>query len=228
MSIVLGSYTFDESRTAVVEKHEEAGGQDARVIEIRGVIEGLSSVDAMEAELDAMLRQASEAGEETALTLRSGRRLLVSRTEFTREVARGGLVASFVLKLAARDPFEESTAESSVAWSITASGDTKALSTDGEVFALLKISLVASGTVVDPCFSDGTRGMTYSGEIADGETLVFDGPGGRVTLEGEDVTPYVDGLFPRVAPGGATLTYTDDASSSHGASVTVAHRARWW
>ena len=38
MSIVLGSYTFDESRTAVVEKHEEAGGQDARVIEIRGVI----------------------------------------------------------------------------------------------------------------------------------------------------------------------------------------------
>jgi hypothetical protein len=61
-----------------------------------------------------------------------------------------------------------------------------------------------------------------------GSVLVFDGVNQVVTLDGEDVSPYSSGVFPRIAPGGTTLTYTGDAASSHLASVTVSHRARWW
>ena len=39
MALTLGSYTFDEARTALRETHEEVGGRDARKIEIKGVIE---------------------------------------------------------------------------------------------------------------------------------------------------------------------------------------------
>jgi hypothetical protein len=56
----------------------------------------------------------------------------------------------------------------------------------------------------------------------------MDGRSGVVTLEGADVTPYTSGEFPRIAPEGTTLTYEDDAASSHTAAVTVAFRDRWW
>ena len=75
---------------------------------------------------------------------------------------------------------------------------------------------------------DGTRTLAYSGTVADGESLVLDSAAGTASLNGQDVTPYTSGVFPRVAPEGTTLTYVDDATSSHTASVTVAFRDRWW
>lgn len=228
MAITLGNYTFDEARTSVIERYEEVGGQDARVIQIKGVIEGLATLDLVEAALDSILDAASDQEEETPLVLRSGRRLYVCRTKFSREVLRDGLVGSFVLTLEAQNPFEESLTETLVSWNITSSGQTKTLTTSGNVFALPKITLVASGNVVNPAFTDGTRQITYLGTVANGKTLVFDAMEGKVTLESEIVTPYASGLFPRIAPGGATLTYTDHASSSHAASVTAAYRDRWW
>lgn len=228
MAITLGSLTFDEGHTSVVEKHEEVGGRDGRRIELQGLILGEHSVADIEACLDAILDTSSVESYETALTVREDRQMWVRRVKFSREISRQPLVGSFTLELEAEDPFEESIEEQEVEWVIAASGATKTLSSDGNVFSKPVITLVADGDVVNPSFSDGTRSLTYLGTVGDGETLEIDGPAGEVTLGGVNVTPYTSGCFPRVEPEGTTLTYTDDASSSHSAAVTVAFLDRWW
>lgn len=228
MAITLGSVTFDEGQTSFDERYEEVAGRDERVVVVKGSIGGLSSVAAVESALDAVLDAASVDGFSAVLSLRDGRRLFVQREAFERQVLRDRLCGAFTLTLRARNPFEESVSETQTPWSISASGATLNVSSSGNVFAMPSISLVATGTVIDPSFSDGVNAIAYSGSVADGETLVFDGVLHRATLEGVDVTPYVAGDFPRVAPEGTTLTYTDDASSSHTATVTVAYRDRWW
>ncbi len=228
MAIVLGTYAFSEAGIAVAEKQEEIGGRDARIIQIKGVISGCATVAALETELDTIAAAASDDGEAVVLSLRAGRRFFVRRIAFTREIRRDALAGSFALMLEARDPFEESESLTSVSWPIEVSGAAKVFSSFGNVFAVPSITLVASGTVIAPSFSDSTRSMTYLGELADAQALVFDAGAGRVVLDGNDVTPYTEGFFPRIAPGDTTLTYTDDAESSHTAAVTVAYRDRWW
>jgi hypothetical protein len=227
MPITLGPITLEETNTSARERHDEVGGRDARTITIDGLISG-STVAQIEAGLDAILDAASAEDYTAALSLRDGRRLWVRRNKYTRELDRENLAGAFTLELEARDPFEESVDETAVNWNITASGQTQPVTPSGNVFAKPRITLVASGDIINPAFSDGTRAITYMGTVADGEELVFDAATGTATLEGADVTPYTTGLFPNLEPEGTTITYTDDASSTHTATVTIAFRDRWW
>ena len=228
MSIVLGGITFDPAHTTVREKHEEAGGRDARRVVISGLIVGAASSDAIESALDAILAEASGDGYASTLSLRSGRRLMVQRVSFLRDVSKDSRVGSFVLELDAADPFEEAAEERVVSWEVASSGATVSISGGGGAPSSPVIALVASGDVVCPALSDGTRRIVYSGTVRDGETLVFDGRQGIVSLDGGDVTPYTEGIFPLAAPGGTVLMYTDDPESSHRVSATVTVRDRWW
>jgi len=228
MAVTLGPITFDEAYTSVAEKLEEVGGRNERTITLSGMIAGHNTVAAIESDIDDILDAASVEDYTAELSLRAGRRLWVRRNEFTREVKAESLVGAFTLELAAKDAFEESSALTTVNWTITASGQTQAASSSGSVYAKPKFSLVATGTIIDPAFSDGTRTLSFSGTVADTETLVFDAVTSAATLEGTDVTPYTSGLFPQVDPAGTTLTYTDDAGSSHTAQVTVTYRDRYW
>ncbi len=227
MTISLGGHVFEPGWFSVTEQHEELGGQDARVITIAGMVDGLASESAVQAALDAVLAAASETAL-MPLSLRAGRRLWVRRTGFTRMLAPDGLGAAYTLHLAAENPFEEAADETVVSWSVSNSGAAIFLDTGGNAEAPLRIELVAQGAVVAPSFSDGLRNMVYHGTVASGQRLVLDGVSGLALLEGVDVTPYTGGAFPRVGAGGAWLSYADDAASSHGAAVTVSHRARWW
>lgn len=228
MAITLGSLSLDEKHTSVRERYEEVGGRDGRRVELRGLIVGEQAVADIEARLDAILDASSSEDYETALVVRDGRRLWVRRVEFSREISRQPLVGSFALDLEARNPFEESTSETEVEWIVEAPGATKEIASDGNVFSKPRITLIADGAVVNPTFGDGTRSLAYLGTVADGATLEMTASLGRVTLDGVDVTPYTSGIFPRIEPEGTTLTYTDDASSSHSAAVTLAYRDRWW
>lgn len=228
MAVTLGSVTFDEAHTRVRERLEEVGGRDERRIDVSGAIVGESDMEAIEARLDAILDAVSEEDYGAELSLRPGRRLWVRRQAFTREIASDSLVGSFALTLAAKVPLEESIALTTVNWEVTQSGATKSVAAAGNLFSEPTITLVATGSVVNPAFSDGTRTLSYSGVVGDGSSLVLDAPAGKVTLDGEEVTPYCSGEFPRVSSEGTTLTYTDDVASSHTASVTVAYRDRWW
>ena len=212
---------------AVSESYEETGGRDGREIVLKGMIEDKATVTAIEAALDSLMMAASEGGY-VALSLRADRQLQVRRTGFKREVQEDRLLGAFTLHLESKTPFEEAVTETSTVWNISASGATQGLSPSGNATSALKIEAVASGLLINPCFSDGTRLLCFGGQVADGETLILDGVNQRVTLEGEDVTPYTSGLFPQAAPEGVTLCYTDDAASSHSLAATLRYRDQWW
>ena len=228
MAITLGTITFDPAYTTVHEGHEDVGGRDARHIEIAGLIAGEHSVEDVEARLDAILAAASSEGYTGDLSLRSGRRLWVQRAKYSRDVLRDRLTGSFVLALDAKDPFEESTTVRTVSWTIAASDATKVVAGAGNVFALPTITFTASGTVVNPSFSDGVRTLAYAGVVAHGAVLVLNAAAGTVTLNGVDVTCYTTGEFPRIEPAGATLSYADDPTSSHAGVAAIVVRDRWW
>jgi len=228
VAITLGTLTLDETLTSVKECYEEVGGRDERIVELRGVIAGESTTAAIEARLDALLALASAEDYATALSLRAGRRLWVRREAFTREVSRERLVGAFKMTLGARDPFEESTAVTTVMWGVTASGATLALTTQGNAPARPVITMNPAAPVVSWQLSDGVRTLAAQGTFVPGLTLVVDGVGRRVTMAGGDITPFTSGEFPEIAPGGTTLTYVDDAGSSHQMNLSIAHRGRWW
>jgi len=227
MAIGLGEYVFNESQVAVTETYEETGGRDGRMIRLKGALDGFASMESLEAGFDQLLTAASETAE-TALILRPGRRLWVRRVAFSREINRSALVGTFDLQLEAQSPFEESIEPVTASWAIGASGASQTFVTAGTACALPVIALTAAGNVVGAAFGDGSRTIRYPGVVTDGAVLVFDGPKGKITVSGTDVTPYGEGEFPRITPASNVLTYTDDGDSSHQASVTLAHRARWW
>lgn len=227
MPITLNGLAFDETHTAVREKYEEVGGRDARVVTLTGLVVNEPSLAGIETRLDAVLAAASEEEGSAELSLRPGRRLWVKRAAFTREVVRDRRVGTFELRLEAREPCEESVVLHSEPWDVAFSGSTLLVTPSGNAPAPATLTLVANGPIVNPSFTDGERVIAYAGSLAAGQTLSFDGAGERVTLDGEDVTPYASGLFPRLAPGGTTLAYTDDPAGGHAAAVTVAYRDRW-
>lgn len=228
MAVTLGTVSFDPDTTHVRETLEEVGGRDARRIELTGMIVGEASLMDVEAALDAILDSASAEDYSAELSLRAGRRLWVRRNAFTREVSPDGPAGSFTLKLEARDPFEEGTVAVEAVKVVSASGESIVLGVGGNVFTRPVVIIEAVGELVNPAVSDGTRTMLYEGVVAAGEVLQFDGEAGQVTLEGVDVTPFTTGLLPRIYPGTETLTYTDDASSTHSATMRVQWRPRWW
>ncbi|MBI5093497.1 MAG: hypothetical protein HZB26_13780 [Candidatus Hydrogenedentes bacterium] len=228
MPITLGSIVLDATHTSAAESYAEVGGRDARKITLSGLILGEPTAVEIEARLDAILDAASAEDYGVALSVRADRQLWVRRESFERAFRPDELIGSFTLVLEARDPFEYATTPSSHSWTISASGATLALTSAGNAHALPSITLVAAGTIINPAFGDGTRSIQFSGTVAAGQTLVFDAPSGRVTLDGVDVTPYTAGEFPQIAPEGANLCFTDDAVSSHLASVTVSYNDRWW
>jgi hypothetical protein len=227
MGVMLGGYAFDAARIAVTEKHEEVGGRDARVIQIRGVVEAATPA-AVEAALDAMLAAASNDDEQTALSLRAGRRLWVRRTGFTREVSADTGMGSYLLTFEARDPFEESVEETAVVWSITASGQTNVFSTMGSAETKPKIVFRASTALMSFQFSDGARSLSFVGAVGTMSEVVIDPDAGCVTIDGVDVTPYTTGEFPRISAGGRVLGFTCAPGSDIAVTASLYYRDRWW
>lgn len=228
MLVTLGNYTFDPVHTTVQERHDEVGGRRERTVELTGLIVGESTVDAIESQLDAMLDAASAEDYSAALSVRPGRRLWVRRERFTRQVESSARVGSFTLTLKAKSPYEEAVELSVYPWAIAHSGEEIHLAAAGNVFALPIIRLMPMGNMVNAAVSDGVRTLEYAGVVRDGSALVFDAPNGRVTLDGEDVSPYTAGEFPRIEPENATLIFSDGISSTHAATGAVEFRSRWW
>lgn len=227
MTITAGGYAFDEERTTVRETYEVLGGKETRLIAITGLIRGAGNRVELDGALDDLLRAVSEAGP-VYVSVRSGRRILARREEFTREVHSRHLTGKFTVTFRAETAWEESIAEESRAWNISQSGEDRDLAVAGNRETLPVIALTATDDIVGAAFSDGTRALAYEGVIEAGSSVLIDGPAGKVWLDGEEITPYMEGDFPRLQPGAATLTFTDGPSSSHLMTGTVSWRARWW
>lgn len=227
MGITLGGYAFGESVTSVRESLKERGGRDARVVSIKGVLEGFTTVAALEAELDALVAAASDA-EEVAMALRPGRRLWVKRTGFVREVYRDALTAAFELSLEAPDAVEEAEEESVVAGVYTDTQQTLSVPANGNTPARPHITLVPDGPVTRPSVGVGDSVLIYDGIVAAGQSLVVDAAAGAVLLDGVDVTPYTAGVPPLLYPGSNILTYADESLTIPNIAVAVRFHSRWW
>lgn len=227
MPITLAGQTFDPEFTTASERYEEAGGRDARIVVIDGVIATQNTVAEIEEALDLVLALASAEGE-AALSLRPGRHLRVRRKKFTREVSAGRLTGAFTLTLEAPDPYEVADEDQEVEWVVANAGALQALVTNGSAPAGLLISIVPTGDLVNPTIGDGVRTFTYLGTVVAGATLIIDAVDHRCLLDDVDVTPYTAGEFPVLPPDGATLVYLDHLSSTHSATITISIRDRWW
>ena len=225
MSIALNGVTLDAGRTAVREWHETVGGRDRRRIELQGTVEAASRAKMTET-LDAILAAASAADYSAALSLRPGRIIRVRRIAFTREPAPDSPRAAFTLRLESEGPFEYAESVTEHAWPIAGSGAVLTIDPDGNAPAPVVVALEAESELVKPALGDGERVMQYQGAVGMGGVIVFDGVEGEVTLNGEDVTPYSAGDFPRLESGGTTLTFT--AESGGTAQGQAAYRDRWW
>lgn len=225
MSIALNGVTLDPGRTAVREWYETVGGRDRRRIELQGSVEAATRAKMTE-KLDAILAAASAADYSAALSVRPGRVIRVRRIAFTREPAPDSPQAAFDLRLESEDPFEYSDAATEQAWPIADSGAALVIAPAGNAPAPVVVTLEAESELVKPAIGDGERVMEYQGAVGVGGVIVFDGVEGEVTLNGEDVTPYSAGDFPRLEPGGTTLTFT--AESGGAAHGEVVYRDRWW
>jgi len=227
MAIQLNAIALDPRVTGVREQLEEVGGRRERRVTLSGIIEGIADPASVEAQLDAIVAAASQVDFDCALSLRPGRRLWVRRDQFVREVATRPVTGSYTLRLLARDPLEESVEEESAADNFSALPHGLPLEIGGNAPAPLRITLVADSELAAPSFSDGERTISYDGLVLEGHTMVVDAIEGRVWLEGEDVTPYMQGEFPRPAPGDATVT-VDALGDAPAGSLVVAWRNRWW
>lgn len=228
MAITLGSITFDEPHTEVKEKLEEVGGRNERSITLSGLILGEESVAAIHARLDAILDEASREDFSVALSIRAGRRMYVRRNEFRQEVRADALVGSFVIQLVAREPYEEAIAPIMETWNIEGSGDARVFVPGGNLETPPMFSFTPSVDVEQPAFSDGVRELAYTGIVEAGSTFVVEGMQRSVTINGVNMLGYTRGVFPRLAPAGTEITYTDQLATPAAIAVTVTHAGRWW
>jgi len=98
----------------------------------------------------------------------------------------------------------------------------------GNTFARPRIALTPSADATQPSIGVGERVLACDLLVPAGSTLLVDAAAGKVLLEGEDVTPYTQGLPPLFAPGPNTLVYADHSPAMPTVAVACAFRARWW
>ena len=227
MAISVGTYTFDARTTTVRETYERVGGKETRLITLTGLLRGLADRGAIDTALDGIMAAVSTE-DPVYVSIREGRRIRARRESLAREIHGHHLTGQFVVGMRAETAYEESTDPHESPWSIFSSGATLSVANSGNRETVPVVTLTALGSVIGPAVSDGTHTISYGGVLDFGAVLQFDGEGGRVWLDGADVTAYTTGAMPRLAPGETSLTYTDDASSSHLLSGTVTWRDRWW
>jgi hypothetical protein len=227
MAITLGAYSFGESVCSVQESVKEAGGRDGRRLVLKGVLEGLPSLAAIEAQLDAIAAAASESAE-VELRLRPGRVLMVKRTGFVRQVFRDALTASFERELEAPLAMEQAEEESIHEAVLEHAGPPMEIVAGGNTIALPVISLTPDLELVRPSVSMAGRTLLYDGVVIPGEVLIIDAVAGVVTVDGEDVTPYTEGDMPVLEPGMNELFFADESYPHPEVDAVLRFRARWW
>jgi Siphovirus-type tail component, C-terminal domain len=225
----IGDYTFDESATRIVSDLRMVEKRLRREISIVGMLEGFVSASALYSEMEALEKEIEKfAVGEVTLSLVSGRFLNGKILRHRKTVDEAQRVASFRLILLSEDRFERSIEFHQETLIITASGNDIEVENAGSADSLPTLTLTATGELVDPAISDGTNTLSWSGTLSAGDTLVLDCDAHRAIKNGsENVLASMSGQWPTLPPGETTLTYSDDISSSHSASLVVGYYDFW-
>lgn len=225
----IGTLELDPEITAVKETRERREDGWHRQISVTGLAPLCAPAAAREAFLDALW--AAAAADETGsvtMSLRPGRTVSARALRLTRENLRTGGEGAFSALFEGLAPWEEAESPTTALWNIASQGAETAVCSAGTLPAPLTLAFTAAGAVYYPSFSDGVRTLVFPRSVAAGSTLLVDGPLGRVTLDGADVTALCSGSFPRIGPApGTTLLYVDDPDSAHTGVASLSWRDRW-
>jgi len=225
----IGAFTFPVRSTAVDVRTRLVEGRARKLIRVDTILLGsgtltefLGDVGVLEGEIERFDR-----GEAT-LSITEGRYHEGRRLSVQRTLDEDAKFAAFEILLITEDIHERSTALHEVAKMITASGDRVAVSQAGNTRSRPRMTLTAVGDLVRPSVSDGERTMTFEETLSAGSSLVLDSDLQTAVLAGEEnVLAKMSGSFGLLGPGETTITYSDDAASSHSGSLLVAYRDTW-
>ncbi len=228
MPITLNGHVFDPALTKAHEYITESAGGRSRTVKVSGVIADRDTVEELETALDAVYHSASRNAYDNELSLREGRRLWVRCIGAERRIGMDTRIGMFELILEALDLTEESVSLAQHSWTIEQHLATRLLATSGTAPALPVIALTAIEPLVAPRLSDGVRTLAYSGTIPAGNTLRIDANRARAFLNDEDITPYIEGDFPKIDPPTTSLVFDTDPQNMPVAQGIVEYRHRWW
>ncbi len=227
--VTIGDYSFPERSTAVDIESKFIDGKLKKIVRIDAIVLGSGSASDFSANIEDLEGEVERFDRgEADLSVTSGRYYRGTRLALRRTVDSESKFGAFEILLLTDDRFERSSALHEEEKTITASGDTLTVSQEGNADALPEITLTATGDLVYPTLSDGTRSLTYNGTISAGSVLVIDADAKTAILDGEtNALPKITGSFPVLSPGDTTLTYTDNEDSSHDAVLVVRFRDTW-
>ncbi len=225
----VGDFTFPERRTVVTVRTREVLSRVRREIEIVSLFCSYASLSQLESDLEA-LEGALERFDrrEAGLSLHPGRYLMGWRRDWQKLIEPQARAASIRLLALTDDRFERSVEEHVLNVSITQQNQATPVSQAGNGLAFPRFLLTATGTLINPSFSDGSRTLTCNVQLSPGETLEIDSDRRSVLKNGTtNVLSQTSGEFPLLEPGGGELVYADDAASSHLGSLEIRYRDLW-
>lgn len=227
--VALGSFTFPEHRTFVRVRTREVLSRVRKEIDIYSLLIHYASLEALRADLEALEGELEKFDRgEASLSIHESRYFMGRRRDLQRFVEPRHLAATVHVLVLTEDRFERSTEEHQETLEFSQSGQSIVVSQAGNGLAFAKFLLTAGGNLVEPQISDGTRSVVFEASLGSGDTLELDGDARTAVKNStENVLHLVSGEFPLLSPGNTTITYTDDATSSHTGTLQVKYRDLW-
>lgn len=225
----IGSYEFEPGQHAVKIMRQVVYARVRKVIRVDAVLahhhtlaEARADVEALEGQLALLDRG------DAALELVPGRYYDAARRDYSRHLNEDTFTTAVHLELLTADAFERGTVLQSANLTISDSGDGIPVSQAGNTVSRPRLTLSATGVLVGPSLSDGANRIRYEGTLAAGDVLVIDAEPQSAVLNGAaNALPAMTGDFPLLGPGATTITYEDEAASTHQAHLLVEYRDTW-
>lgn len=225
----VGDFTFPERRTVVTVRTREVLSRVRREIEIVSLFCSYASLSQLESDLEMLEGELERFDRrEAGLRLHPGRYLMGWRRDWQKLIEPQARAASIRLLALTDDRFERSIEEHILNVSISHQNQTTQVSHTGNGWAFPRCSITATGTLINPSFSDGSRTLTCTVQLSPGETLAIDSDRRSALKNGTtNVLSQTLGEFPLLEPGGGELVYADDAASSHLGNLEIRYRDLW-
>ncbi|MCA9426346.1 MAG: phage tail family protein [Candidatus Omnitrophica bacterium] len=224
----IGTFTLPIT-TLINEKTELILGRIRKVVSITTVLEKFASRSAYETAVSDLEKEIERLDRgHTDLSIHGGRFLQGRRRKWNLIREDDICLAVASLEFLADDRFERSEEENSETFPVTTSPESFDLSPDGNWNALPILELTATTALTNPSFSDGTRTLPLTLDLDPGDKLVIDSDA-RTAMKNdtENVLNSTSGEFPQLAPGSASIEYSDETVGSPAGSLTVRWRDRW-
>ena len=225
----LGSFNFPEKRTFVRSRIREVLSKVRREIDIYSLLIGYGNLENLEQDLEILEGELEKFNrKEVTLSLHPGRYVSGWRRDYQRVIEPRHKAASLHLLILTDDRFERSIEEHQETLILSASGQSIEISQEGNGEAFPRLVLTATGTLIHPAISDGTRTLSFQGQLEPGMSLHLDSDFHTALINGsENVLQSLSGEFPLLDPGTTQITYTDHSSSTHSGTLEINYRDLW-